>query len=180
MQSDLTSQNSIDLLATMRKEVNITYSQLRELITSFRLRLNQTGFYASLMELIEEFNQKLKFNIQLKYQLPLNIIQSKHAFHLLQFLREALNNVYKHAKATQVIIDLTIDDNQIITLSIADNGIGIQNNVKQDNHYGMVIMRDRAEILNGNLIINSQPQQGTQVMIKFKANNTIPFKTIEE
>ncbi|MCX8618337.1 nitrate/nitrite two-component system sensor histidine kinase NarX [Gilliamella sp. B2923] len=180
MQSDLTSQNSIDLLATMRKEVNITYSQLRELITSFRLRLNQTGFYASLMELIEEFNQKLKFNIQLKYQLPLNIIQSKHAFHLLQFLREALNNVYKHAKATQVIIDLTIDDLQIITLSIADNGIGIQNNVKQDNHYGMVIMRDRAEILNGNLIINSQPQQGTQVMIKFKANNTIPFKTIEE
>ncbi|KFA58058.1 hypothetical protein A9G48_04745 [Gilliamella sp. wkB18] len=180
MQSDLTSQSSIDLLATMRKEVNITYSQLRELITSFRLRLNQTGFYASLMELIEEFNQKLKFNIQLEYQLPLNIIKSKHAFHLLQFIREALNNVYKHAKASQVIISLTIDDNQLITISISDNGIGFQPNIKQDNHYGIVIMRDRAEILNGNLTINTEPQKGTQVMVIFKANKTIPVKTIEE
>ncbi|MCX8574216.1 MULTISPECIES: nitrate/nitrite two-component system sensor histidine kinase NarX [unclassified Gilliamella] len=180
MQSDLTSQSSIDLLATMRKEVNITYSQLRELITSFRLRLNQTGFYASLMEMIEEFNQKLKFNIQLEYQLPLNIIKSKHAFHLLQFIREALNNVYKHAQASHVIIALTIDDNQIITVSVSDNGIGFQTDVKQDNHYGMVIMRDRAEILNGNLTINTEPQKGTQVMVIFKANKTIPFTIIEE
>lgn len=180
MQSDLTSQSSIELLATMRKEVNITYSQLRELITSFRLRLNQTGFYASLMEMIEEFNQKLKFNIQLEYQLPLNIIKSKHAFHLLQFIREALNNVYKHAQASHVIIALTIDDNQIITVSVSDNGIGFQTDVKQDNHYGMVIMRDRAEILNGNLTINTEPQKGTQVMVIFKANKTIPFTIIEE
>ncbi|OCG00369.1 nitrate/nitrite two-component system sensor histidine kinase NarX [Gilliamella sp. wkB112] len=180
MQADLTSQNSIDLLTTMRKEVNITYSQLRELITSFRLRLNQTGFYASLIELIEEFNQKLQFNIHLEYLLPLNIINSKYAFHLLQFIREALNNIYKHAQASQAKISLTIDDNQIIYICIEDNGIGLPNNIKQDNHYGLIIMRDRVEILNGNLTINSQPHQGTQIMVTFKANKTIPFKIIEE
>ncbi|OCG21023.1 hypothetical protein A9G11_08785 [Gilliamella sp. wkB108] len=180
MQADLTSQNSIDLLTTMRKEVNITYSQLRELITSFRLRLNQTGFYASLIELIEEFNQKLQFNIQLEYLLPLNIINSKYAFHLLQFIREALNNIYKHAQASHTRISLTIDDNQIISVCIEDNGVGLPNDIKQDNHYGLIIMRDRVEILNGNLTINSQPHQGTQIMVTFKANKTIPFKIIEE
>ncbi|KDN09444.1 MULTISPECIES: nitrate/nitrite two-component system sensor histidine kinase NarX [unclassified Gilliamella] len=180
MQSDLTSQSSIDLLATMRKEVNITYSQLRELITSFRLRLNQTGFYANLMELIEEFNQKLQFNIQFEYLLPLNIINSKYAFHLLQIIREGLNNIYKHAKATQVIVSLKIDDHQIISVCIEDNGIGLQNNIKQDNSYGLIIMRDRVEILNGNLTINSPPHKGTQIMIAFKVNKTISFKAIEE
>lgn len=180
MQPDLTSQTSSDLLAIMRTEVNITYSQLRELITSFRLRLNQTGFYASLMELIEEFNQKLKFKIQAEYQLPLNIIKSKYAFHLLQCVRESLNNIYKHANATQVKISLTIDDNQIITVSIKDNGIGLQNNANQDNHYGLIIMRDRVGILNGNLTINSKPNLGTEIVITFKATTIIPFKMIEE
>ncbi|OCG71750.1 hypothetical protein A9G43_04490 [Gilliamella sp. Occ3-1] len=180
MQSDLTSQSSIDLLSTMRKEVNITYSQLRELITSFRLRLNQTGFYANLLELIEEFNQKLQFNIQFEYLLPLNIINSKYAFHLLQIIREGLNNIYKHAKATQVIVSLKIDDHQIISVCIEDNGIGLQNNIRLDNSYGLIIMRDRVEILNGNLTINSKPLQGTQVMIAFKVNKTISFKTTEE
>ncbi|OTQ73288.1 nitrate/nitrite two-component system sensor histidine kinase NarX [Gilliamella sp. N-G2] len=180
MQSDLTSQTSIDLLTTMRKEVNITYSQLRELITSFRLRLNQTGFYASFMELIDEFNQKLKFTIQIEYQLPLNIINSKYAFHLLQCVRESLNNIYKHANATQVKISLTIDENQIITVSIKDNGIGLQNNTHQDNHYGLIIMRDRVGVLNGNLVINSKPNMGTEIVVTFKATNTIPCKMIKE
>ncbi|OCG20362.1 nitrate/nitrite two-component system sensor histidine kinase NarX [Gilliamella sp. App4-10] len=180
MQSDLTSQNSIELLATMRKEVNITYSQLRELITSFRLRLNQTGFYANLMELIEEFNQKLQFNIQFEYHLPLNIINSKYAFHLLQIIREGLNNIYKHAKATHVIVSLKIDDNQIISVCIKDNGIGLQNDIKQENHYGLIIMHDRVESLNGNLTIDSTPHKGTQIMVAFKTNKIIPFKAIDE
>ena len=180
MQSDLNSPTSVDLLTTMRKEVNVTYSQLRELITSFRLRLNQTGFYASLVELVEEFNVKLKFNIQLKYQLPLNIINSKYAFHLLQFIREALNNVYKHAKASSVIIKLEMDNNQIITLNIKDNGIGFQSKIKQDHHYGLIIMRDRIEILNGNLVIDSKPNKGTQIVVTFKAMESTPLKIIEE
>ncbi|MWN05201.1 nitrate/nitrite two-component system sensor histidine kinase NarX [Gilliamella sp. Pas-s95] len=176
MQSDLTSQNSIDLLATMRKEINITYSQLRELITSFHLRLNQTGFYASLMELIEEFNQKLQFKIQFEYHLPLNIINSKYAFHLLQVIREGLNNIYKHAKASHASVSLKIDDNQIISIYIKDDGIGLQNDLKKDNHYGLIIMRDRVEILNGNLAIDSNPNQGTQIVVTFKANKTIPLQ----
>ena len=132
------------------------------------------------MELIEEFNQKLKFTIQTEYQLPLNLINSKYAFHLLQCVRESLNNIYKHANATQVKISLTIDENQIITVSIKDNGVGLQNNTNQDNHYGLIIMRDRVEILNGNLTINSKPNLGTEIVVTFKATTMIPVRRIEE
>ena len=180
MQADLTSPESINLLNTMRKEVNMTYSQLRELITSFRLRLNQTGFYASLTELIEEFNQKLQLNIAFDYQLPLNMITSKYAIHLLQIVREAMNNIFKHAKASEVALNFNINHDQIITITIRDNGVGLPTNIKQENHYGLIIMKDRADLLNGNLIIDSKPNKGTQIMITFKATTAIAYQTIEE
>lgn len=179
MQAELMPAENVELLNNMRKEVNIAYSQLRELITSFRLRLNQTGFHASLQELVNEFAQKLNFPITLNNRLPLNMIDSKYAIHLLQIIREALNNIYKHAKATTVIIDLTIDESDIITISVADNGIGMPStHTKKDNHYGLIIMRDRAELLNGNLFIDSVPHKGTKIVITFK-NNHIPFALIE-
>lgn len=175
MQTQLSLQESVDLLNMIRKEINIAYSQLRELITSFRLRLNQTGFYASLQELVSEFNQKLNFAITFNYQLPLNIIDSKYAIHLLQIIREALNNIYKHANATAVVINLTMDESDTVTISIKDNGVGMQqNHEKQDNHYGLIIMRDRAELLNSHLDIQSAPHKGTTIVITFK-NNYIPF-----
>ena len=98
----------------------------------------------------------------------------------MQCVRESLNNIYKHANATQVKISLTIDENQIITVSIKDNGIGLQNNTNQDNHYGLIIMRDRVEILNGNLTINSKPNLGTEIVVTFKATTMIPVRRIEE
>lgn len=179
MQTSLASSESIDLLGNMKKEINSAYSQLRELITSFRLRLNQTGFYASLQELIKEFNKKLNFPIQFNYQLPLNVIDSKYAIHLLQIIREALNNIYKHADATSVMISTTIDEDDIITIIIEDNGIGMQQtHTSQDNHYGLIIMRDRVELLNGNLVIESFPDKGTKIVVTFR-NTHIPFTVIE-
>ncbi|WP_392552466.1 nitrate/nitrite two-component system sensor histidine kinase NarX [Orbus wheelerorum] len=178
MQVEPSSQESIKLLNTMRKETSIAYSQLRELITTFRLRLNQTGFYASLQELVKEFEQKLGFAFTQNYQLPLNIINTKYTIHLLQIIREALNNIYKHAKASQVTLNFTIESNQIISISIEDNGVGIQNKNTEENHYGLIIMQDRAELLNGNLIVESIPFKGTKVMITFKHNSDIPLTVI--
>lgn len=179
MQSDLTSSESINLLNTMRKEINMTYSQLRELITSFQLRLNQTGFYANLTELVDEFNKKLQINIAFNYQLPLNVINSKYAINLLQIIREALNNIYKHAKASYVSLDVNLMHDQIIRITIHDNGIGLPSTINQDNHYGLIIMKDRVDLLNGNFKIDSKPNKGTTILITFKITNPIPIKTIE-
>ena len=73
-----------------------------------------------------------------------------------------------------------MDNNQIITLNIKDNGIGFQSKIKQDHHYGLIIMRDRIEILNGNLVIDSKPNKGTQIVVTFKAMESTPLKIIEE
>ncbi|WP_392566151.1 histidine kinase [Utexia brackfieldae] len=168
MQTDFVTPESELLLKTMRRDINIAYSQLRELITTFRLKVDRTGFYASLLELIKEFNQKLGFMIHLNYHLPLQIIDSQHAIHLLQIIREALNNIYKHAKASVVNVSLILQPDNIVNLVIEDNGIGLPDNWKKDEHYGLIIMQDRVDLLQGYFNVSSQFRQGTKITVTYK------------
>ncbi|XKM13233.1 nitrate/nitrite two-component system sensor histidine kinase NarX [Orbaceae bacterium ac157xtp] len=178
MQTDIANHESAELIATMRKEINNAYSQLRELITSFRLQVNQVGFYASLQDLITEFDAKLKLQIDFSYQLPHNVIDSRYTIHVLQIIRESLNNIYKHAKANQVKISLSIDDNQVILVKIEDNGVGILKSKQQEHHYGLIMMRDRAELINGNLFIKTEPYKGTRIMLTFKPSSNCSLKAV--
>jgi two-component system, NarL family, nitrate/nitrite sensor histidine kinase NarX len=168
MQSDIVNEESQQLLKTMRTELNTAYSQLRELITTFRLSVNSTGFYASLHDLIKEFNQKLGFTIQLDYQLPLQLVDSSQAIHLLQVIREALNNIYKHANASHVVISLEVKQQGNLFLTIQDNGRGFSEKGKKNEHYGLIIMRDRVELLRGYFDISSELGRGTKITVNYK------------
>lgn len=155
------------LLEEMRRETNMAYSQLRELLTTFRLNMNKMGLYASLQSTVDEFSKKLGFTIKLNYQIPLNILDSHQAIHLLQISREALNNIYKHAHATHVELSLTNKLDQIL-LIIKDNGIGMPESWYKTEHYGVIIMKDRTEHLHGQFSIESKPNQGTVICVIFK------------
>ncbi len=84
---------------------------------------------------------------------------------LFRITQEALNNVVKHARATQVAIRLD-ETEPGICLEIADNGVGFvpgKDNGRSLNGLGMHTMRERAEALNGRLEIHSAPGAGTAV-----------------
>lgn len=85
----------------------------------------------------------------------------------MQITREALNNSLKHASATECGIHVIYDDDRI-TLTIWDNGRGIPDNSERQNHYGMIIMRDRAQSLNGDYQVGVRPNGGTQIIVSFK------------
>lgn len=163
------SEKGQQLLIEMRKEINVAYSQLRELLTTFRLNLDKLGLYASLEATLDEFNAKLGFNIDFEYNVPLQAINSHQAIHVLQIVREALNNAYKHAKATQIGVIIT-HKQQDIVLTITDNGVGMSDAWQKEGHYGIVIMQDRASNLEGTLHIKSQLGQGTSIGVTFRPN----------
>lgn len=167
------------LLNDMRREVNVAYSQLRELLTTFRLQIDNTGFLANLKNLLAEFNQKLGFDIEFIYQLSLQAITSHQTIHLLQIIREALNNIYKHAQATHVTVKLS-HQAENIELTIQDNGIGLPNSWHKDDHYGLIIMQDRTELLQGDFSINSQPNNGTTIMITFLEQSNKSWRLINK
>jgi two-component system nitrate/nitrite sensor histidine kinase NarX len=78
--------------------------------------------------------------------------------------QEALNNIAKHAKASQVDINLTQEE-AVIEMRIRDNGKGFDIKKTFSGHYGLGMMQERAQAAGALLTITSQPGQGTELTI---------------
>ena len=61
---------------------------------------------------------------------------------------------------------ITLQDDEIV-MSICDNGLGISTSPERQNHYGLVIMSDRAQSLNGECRISRRASGGTEVRVTF-------------
>jgi PAS domain S-box-containing protein len=80
--------------------------------------------------------------------------------------QEALYNISKHAKASQVEIDLK-QEGAMIELSIRDNGQGFDPKKTFSGHYGLGMMRERAEAVGALLTVTSQPGHGTELKLRW-------------
>ncbi|HEY6072538.1 MAG TPA: ATP-binding protein, partial [Anaerolineales bacterium] len=80
--------------------------------------------------------------------------------------QEALNNVAKHAKASRVDIDLK-QDGAATELSIRDDGLGFDSEQTFPGHYGLGMMRERAEAAGAKLSITGKPGHGTELVMQW-------------
>lgn len=81
-------------------------------------------------------------------------------------MREALANVVKHAQATSVKVWVKLIDKQV-EVAVQDNGKGFNDASSPDNHYGLVIMRDRAITLDGQLNLYNLRTGGVGLSLSF-------------
>ncbi|EMY3530338.1 two-component system sensor histidine kinase NarX [Yersinia ruckeri] len=158
------------LMQQMREELNIAYRQLRELLTTFRLKLNEATLNAALEASAAEFSDRIGVPVTLDYQLPPELVPAHQAIHLVQVAREALNNIYKHAQCTQVSIQVFREQEKVVMV-VQDNGLGIGDSSARPNHYGLMIMHDRAHSLGGQCEIRQRETGGTEVRIQFPPDN---------
>jgi signal transduction histidine kinase len=85
---------------------------------------------------------------------------------LYRTAQEALHNVVKHARASEVKIRLAWDEQNVL-LTIHDNGRGFENNGSTTTGMGLEIMRERVRAIQGQLRIESTPQAGTTVEVQW-------------
>jgi two-component system nitrate/nitrite sensor histidine kinase NarX len=83
---------------------------------------------------------------------------------LYRIVQEALNNVAKYASASQVSVDLFCRPQRAV-LTIADDGAGFDPAEILLDRFGLGVMRERAQGIGANLHIESQPGQGTQILV---------------
>jgi signal transduction histidine kinase len=88
---------------------------------------------------------------------------------LVLMFTEALNNIVRHAHATQVSISLT-GAGGIMTLTVQDNGRGFLPDMETSSGMGLANIRRRAEKFGGEVHITSQPTQGTTLAITLPAS----------
>jgi len=93
-------------------------------------------------------------------ELPLEVEQA-----LFRITQEAFSNIARHSGATEVDLDLTVEDNEA-SLTISDNGQGFDVSSAEGRGVGLGSMRERLEALGGSLSLESAPGQGTQLIAR--------------
>ncbi len=154
----------------LREGLSSAYGQLRELLTTFRLKIESGGLHSALSLAIAKLNERSDFDIQLHYKLTNIPLSPTEEIHLLQIIREASQNAINHSKGSRVDIYLQQREDQTIELMVEDNGIGIPNNAERHNHYGLAIISERSRHLNGQVSIKPRDNGGTRVEFSFTPN----------
>src|SRR5271154_1731882 len=87
---------------------------------------------------------------------------------ILRMAQEALRNVERHARATRVVVRLQSRDITRLELCIEDNGVGFDPKAQRPGHYGIVGLREQAELIGAELLIDSRPNEGTSLRVSLR------------
>ena len=157
------------VLSDLQEGLNSAYYQLRELLRTFRLTVADGDFENALSQTIDEYRvRETTLTFVLDYQLRYCRVDAHQQIHILQIVREALSNVIRHARATEVFVSCRQTDEGRITILVADNGIGISNIREVSGHYGTTIMHERAASMNGgSLEFLASEMGGVAVRLEF-------------
>ena len=105
--------------------LNDAYRQLRELLTTFRLTLQQADLPSALREMLDTLQNQTSAKLTLDCRLPTLALDAQMQVHLLQIIREAVLNAMKHANASEIAVSCVTAPDGNHTVYIRDNGIGI-------------------------------------------------------
>jgi signal transduction histidine kinase len=138
------------------KEMRLLIHQLRPPI------LEEVGLVGALQQRLESVEHRVNIETNLytrgAEELPLDVTEQLYGITL-----ETLNNTLRHARATEVTINLQVEDNYL-RLVIQDNGIGFDPTAPSMG-LGLTSMQERAQAINAKLQITSALQQGTTVEV---------------
>ncbi|MDP2572209.1 nitrate/nitrite two-component system sensor histidine kinase NarQ [Vibrio penaeicida] len=142
------------------------YTQLRELLNTFRLSIKDANFDEALIQMIIPLRDQTDSIITVNNQVASLNLKANEQIHVLQLVREAVLNAVKHAKAKHIEVNCTKSDNEMRVV-VVDDGIGFDVNHQKLNHYGLSIMEERAGRLNGRLEIESKPENGCKIQLTY-------------
>lgn len=156
-------------LQESRKLLETTIASVRDLVTELRPAvLDDYGLLAGLRWVGEQVRARTGLQISVVGEEPLPRLEQPVESALFRIAQEALNNVVKHAQAGQAWLTLHCETGRL-TLGIADDGVGFDSTAPQRpgprTHWGLEMMRERAELVGGRLRVESATGLGTSVFV---------------
>jgi len=151
-----------------------TTKEIRHMLFTLRpLILESQGLAAAVQamadKMMETYAQQVTVNIEERVTTQLEMGKQGVIFYIIE---EAVNNARKHASAPVIAVNLRQMDGGIAVLEIVDNGLGFDvksvteaYDKRASSSLGMVNLRERSELVNGLLQIDSAPGQGTKVQV---------------
>ena len=134
------------------------------------MALEHMGLLAALEQIAEDYNKLKQLSVEVHYEGNEPKLAEEVKLGFFRVAQEALNNIRKHSKATQGRIDLRFDHKNVF-MTVSDNGIGFIKKeayarIGKQGNLGLMSMKERADLINANLKIESEPGKGTRVTLK--------------
>jgi two-component system sensor histidine kinase UhpB len=150
--------------------VEQTADRIRDVMSELRPpMLDDYGLVDALEWYGQRFGQRMQLEVTVQGYPFLSRLDPGTENTLFRITQEALNNVAKHAQATEVTISV-FEDNHKIRLVILDNGIGFDPARRSEGSrqftLGLLTMVERAEAVGGVCQIETQPGRGTRVLVE--------------
>lgn len=142
-------------------------SGVRDLIERGRPEGTGADLQARLAALCRRWSQRAELPVSLAWETQKLHMQQESVDEIMFIVGEALSNVHRHAQAKQAVVQVLQRDGAL-ELTVRDNGRGLNGMPQQassESHFGILIMRERAEAISGNLEISSVADGGTQVRL---------------
>jgi len=178
--------NAVKYFNDVKSGVTEVHHNLREVMTYFRTRMDPLGLLHAINGIANGFYDRTGIALQVKnsvLHLGLSDEQEIQVFHIVQ---EALANTAKHSMARQAVVAI---DQTVAGLSflVEDDGLGLATpsvstivamarEMSPSNHFGMEIMRNRAQRLGATLEVNTNERGGTQVRLLIPASILMPAR----
>lgn len=149
----------------------VAYEDVREAIVGLRVE-PEADLSTALREIAERFEDTTGTPVTVRGTLPPRALESLAELQLTRVVQECLTNVRKHAHATAVVIEMAHDPVSGLSLTVHDDGAGFDPaSVPRagQQHFGLLIMRERVESLGGRLDVRSTSGAGTCVRVALPA-----------
>jgi len=146
--------------------VDNTIKTARKIMTDLRPEvLDLLGFIETIKQHLNAFQERYKITCHFENTITSLELDSQQSVALFRIIQEALNNVAKHSKATELRVVFEKKNNKLI-LEIVDNGIGFDENHKKNaDSYGLIGMKERVFLLDGELTITGKKNLGTSIKV---------------
>ncbi|MFD0714945.1 sensor histidine kinase [Paenibacillus sp. GCM10027626] len=162
-------------LIDLKVQVRSGLEEIRKIIFNLRpMALDDLGLVPTLMKFVQDFEEKTKIRTVFDTIGKETRLSSAMEAGMYRMIQEAFSNVHKHANASYVALEMTYQAH-MVKIVVRDNGNGfhvdlIESRAKDSSHFGLIGMRERVELLEGRMEIESAINEGTKITIHIPIN----------
>jgi signal transduction histidine kinase len=143
--------------------------EAREAVSQMRLNpVRDLGLGAALAGAVNRFAERTGLDVKFSADPQAASFADTRAETLFRIAEEALRNIDQHARASRVDVSLADLGNGTVELAIVDDGVGFDPAEPHPGHYGMVGIREQAQLIDAELVLHSAPGAGAQVWLRLR------------
>src|SRR5699024_9413603 len=166
-------EESLVEIRNVRKMISSSLFEVRRIIYDLRpMALDDLGLIPTLSKYAATDSDYNDIDIEITSIGKQDRLSQKYEIAFFRLVQESIQNAIKHAEATLIKVKIEVSDRLLTTL-VKDNGKGFDTNVKNEKSFGLIGMRERVEMLDGTLKIDSVIGKGTSVYIKVPLDQEI-------